>query len=250
LEDYLIFARDLQLDSEGAMLDKLMPFLPQAANGGFGRVETSYDVRFGSSAIAALLKVKRLSPDGQARIRSAMRAMVLSNYLKGDSMHDVAFAYATPAVFALFRELGFAVFTNVSRVLQVAPVLAVPAPKTVVLDRMELNVLTTLYNIENDMLDAIAALIKTLNADATLTPEAFEKKLGKFGAALANFDKFDQASGSSSVGTTTIFAMFDMLIRLATGGSSESIAVLRLKSTANGKDVEKLFMTRAAMTAQ
>jgi len=250
LEDYLTFARDLQLDGEGATIDALMPFLPRAANGGFGRIETRYDVRFGSSGIEALRKVTRLSADGERRIRNAMRGMVLSNYLRSGSMHDVAFAYATPAVFDLFRDLGFAAFTNVTRVLSVAPVLPVPAPATVALDKMELNVLATLYSIENDMMEAIAALVKILNGKATLTPEAFEKKLGKFGAALVDFDRFDQASGGTAVGTTTIFAMFDMLIRLATGGSPANIGVLRLKSSANGKEVEKLFMTSGAMSPQ
>jgi hypothetical protein len=51
------------------------------------------------------------------------------------------------------------------------------------------------------------------------------------------------------VGTTTIFAMFDLLIRLATGGPSANIGVLRLKSRANDKDIEKLFMTGAAAAA-
>jgi hypothetical protein len=249
LEDYLTFARDLQLDQEGATLEALTPFLQRAANGGFGRVETSYDVRFGSAAIDALLTVKRLTPDAETRIRSAMRAMVLSNYLKSASMHDVAFAYATPGVFALFQQLGFAAFTNVSRAFRVAPVLPVAAPQTVSLDKTELNVLATLYGIENDMVEAIAALIKMLNARATLAPEAFEKKLGKFGDALLDFDRFDQASSGSSVGTTTIFAMFDLLIRLATGGPSANIGVLRLKSRANDKDIEKLFMTGAAAAA-
>jgi hypothetical protein len=249
LEDYLAFAKDLQLDGEGATLGALTPFLPRAANDGFGHVETSYDVRFGSSAVEALLKVPRLSPDGEMRIRNAMRRMVLSNYLRGASLHDVAFAYATPAVFALFQELGFAAFTNVSREVSVAPVLPVPAPTSVALDRMELNVLSTLYSIENDMVSAIAGLLKMLNARATLTPEAFEARLAKFGSALVAFDKFDQASGGSSVGTTTIFSMFDTLIRLATAGSSANIGVLRLKSKANGRGVEKLFMTSEAIGA-
>src|SRR6185369_1298295 len=58
LQDYLEFAKELGLDREGATLTSLDPLLPRAANGGFGKVKASYDVRFGEKAITALLGVK------------------------------------------------------------------------------------------------------------------------------------------------------------------------------------------------
>jgi len=43
--------------------------------------------------------------------------------------------------------------------------------------------------------------------------------------------------------------MFDALVRLAAKGAPANVGVLRLKSTANGNNVEKLFMTPAAANA-
>jgi hypothetical protein len=82
LQDYLAFATDLGLEKQGANLDTLGVLLPKSGNSGFGRVEASYDVRFGEKALAALLRVKKLQPQAEASIRNAMRQIVLSNYFK------------------------------------------------------------------------------------------------------------------------------------------------------------------------
>jgi hypothetical protein len=225
--------------------------LPRAANGGFGRVETSYDVRFGAKAVAALLSVKQISAAAELAIRKAMRRIVLSNYLKSDEMQDVAFGYATPSVFDVFRQEGFATFTNTfERPFDVAIGNAgIAAPTTVRLNKMELNLLVTLYNIEDSMVRAIKALYKVLNSGNQMEPEAFEKKLGNFGDALTSFDNFDQTTNKHGIGVNSIFVMFDALVRLAATGGPANIAVLRLESDAGGKSVEKLFMSdEAAVT--
>jgi hypothetical protein len=247
LEDYLAFAKELGLDAQGATLGALGPVLTRAANGGFGKVTTSYDVRFDAKAMAAFLSVKSLSAANESSVRSLMRHILLANYLKSGSMHDVAFAYATPAVFELFQELGPASFTNVlsPRDLPVSLGVRIAAPARVQLDKQELSTLAALYIIESDMVDALRGLVKLLNSKGGLTPEAFEKKLGKFGDALARFDAFDQTSNDGAVGTDTIFVMFDGLIRMASGAEPANLGALRLSSKAGDKDVEKLFMTRA-----
>lgn len=247
LQDYLAFARDVGLATQGADLKALLPLLPRAANGGFGKVEAAYQVRFGPAALGALLKVKALSDVAETRIRTTMRRMVLANYLKNDTQLDVAFAYATPGVHALFAEEGPATFTNASvRVFNVAPVLAVHAPARVHLSREELFVLSTLIGIEQSMVQALRDLVEVLAAGKVLEPAAFEKKLGKFGKALQDFDKFDQTSNAHGVGTSTIFAMVEALVQQASGASSVHEAVLQLKSEARGHTVEKMFLSPTA----
>ena len=251
LRDYLAFAKDLGLDTQGATIEELVPMLPRAANGGFGRIETRYDVRFGAKALMTLLSVTQITPAAELAIRTAMRRIVLSNYLKNDEMHDVAFAYATPGVFGVFEEEGFATFTSrFERAFDVAigsP--SMSAPRTVVLDRMERNLLVTLYSIEDSMIGAIKGLYKVLSSGGHMDPEAFEKKLGDFGDALNRFDSFDQATNKGGVGVNSLFVMFDALVRLAARGEPANIAVLRLESDAGGKPVEKLFMSDEAAAA-
>jgi hypothetical protein len=244
LRDYLGFAQDLGLDKQGATLEQLEPLLPRGSNGSFGKLEASYDVRFGKRALDAILSVKTVSKEGEQAIRSVLRRMLLSNYVKSEALHDVAFSYATPAIFDVFMDEGFASFGNHSQ--RDFPIRlenrSIAAPSRVVLDRTELNVLITLYSIENSIVDAIKSLIALLNGK-TIDPAAFEKKLGKFGDAMNAFDNFDQTSNEHGVGTNTVFAVFDELVRLASRGEPANTSVLRLKSEAAGKTVEKLFLT-------
>jgi hypothetical protein len=248
LSDYLAFAGELGLDKKGASLADLRPLLPTMANGSFGKLVAAYDVRFGDGALTALLSITSLSAAGEVAIRSAMRDIVLSNYLKGDTMHDVAFAYATPAVFDVFEAEGFAKFQSASQRefgvrLSNAGILA---PSRVTLDRTERIVLSTLYHIENSMIEAIRNLYKLLQKPkGSLSPAKFEDALGDFGSALKDFDRFDQTTSAGGVGTSTIFMMFDRLVRLASGDSASN-SVLRLESVVNETTTEKLFMTDAA----
>ena len=246
LRDYLSFAADVGLDKQGATLRDLQPLLPKTATGTFGDVVTTYDVRFGKKAVEALLSVTRVNERADEAIRSKMRTNLLSNYLKTEGLHDVAFAYATAGVFNLFTTEGFAQFSNhFSRTFNVDVEMGIDAPDTVTLDRTELDRLVTLFNIENSMIKAIHGLVDLIAAGEKLDPREFEKRLGGFGSAMNDYDKFDQTNGR--VGTNTVFIMFDTLVRLASPEADPAnITSLTLKSTANGKSVEKIFLSDAA----
>lgn len=253
LTDYLAFAQEVGLGPKGATFEHLAPLLPRTGNGGFGAITTSYDVRFGRAALDALLSVTTISPTGEKAIRQGLRQIVLANYLKTAEMHDVAFAYATPAVFDVFREEGAALFTARSqRTFGVALAGAtVSAPASVVLDRMELNVLATLYNIENALLGSMKDLYKVIGGKK-IDLAKFEQALSGFGDAMKLFDDFDQTSRALGVGANTLFVMFDRLVRLASRGPSTTgatAATLRLTSRAGDRTVEKLFLSDAAVTS-
>jgi len=250
LLDYLAFAQDLGLDGKGATLQDLSPLLPRTASKTFGHLETSYDVRFGEKALNAIRSVKSLPKTAELAVRNAMRQMVLSNYLKSEEMHDVAFSYATPGVFDVFDEEGPAQFANRSQRAFNVRLLntAIAAPPSVVLDTMELNVLATLYNIENSLIGAIKNLLKLLGGNA-IDPVKFEKALGAFGDAMKDFDDFDQTTSKHSIGTNTVFAVFDMLVRLASGGAAATTSVLHLKSRIGDSEIEKLFLSDEAAAA-
>jgi hypothetical protein len=251
LDDYLAFARDLGLDTQGASRAALEPVLPRAADGGFGSVKATYDVRFDARSLEALLKLPKLTAPAEQAIRTAMRRIVLSNYLKSEAMHDVAFAYATPAVFDQFMELGFAAFINgFERVFRIAlGDSTVKAPATVVLDRTERQLVAALYDIETAMVKAIRGFYALLHSGKKMDPAKFEARLEDFGDAMLRFDAFDQTSNAGGVGTTSLFVMFDALVRLASRDKPGPIAVLRLESQVAGRKVEKIFMSDAAASA-
>lgn len=246
LKDYLAFAETVGLDEKGATLEELAPLLPRSASGDFGEVATSYDVRFGDQSLRALLSLKKLSAAAELSVRNSMREMLLSNYLKGgDSMHDIAFAYASPGIFTRFRKQGSPAFIGGLSAL-VFPVsisiAGVSAPTSVTLDRTERQILAAIYDIEDTFVDALKDLID-LMAAKKISPAQLEKAAAKFGEAMKGFDDFDQTSNKRGIGTSTVFAMFDMLARLAAGGESPNSAALHLTSRVGDREVEKLFLS-------
>ncbi len=249
LRDYLGFAQELGLAEQGATFEQLAPLLDRQPGGGFGDVKAAYDVRFGPPALAALLSVSSISPVAEKTIRQALRHIVLANYLKSREMHDVAFAYATPGVFDLFHDEGAAKFAGHSqRSFAVRVAAGIAAPARVDLDTMELNVLATLFNIENALIKAIRNLYKVLGGPA-IDLAKFEKALAGFGAAMKQFDDFDQTSRREGVGTNTLFVVFDALVRIAAKGAPATASVLRLTSRSGERTVEKLFLSAAAAAA-
>jgi hypothetical protein len=244
LEDYLAFARDLGLDRAGATMAELDPLLPRAVNGGFGQVSAAYDVRFSEQSLLSILRLQKLTAQHEAKLRSAMRRMVLANYLRDEGLHDIAFAYATPAHFARFQKEGFARFIPPSsREVGIAIEFAgIAAPAKVVMDPQEFRVLATLYNLENELVASIRELLDILSGAKKIKPGQFAKKLERFGDALKEWDRFDQASSGDAAGANTIFAMFDVLAGLgSSGGSTAGAGALVLKSKVGDREVEKVF---------
>lgn len=244
LSDYLAFAGDVGLADKGATLANLSPLLPRTPSQSFGEVEASYDVRFDEPAIATLKTIKKLTAPMETLLRNAMGEMVLANFLKSSTMHDAAFAFATPENFATFDDEGSARFTgHTQRTLPVRLSSSkIAAPKSVTLDRHELHTLAGLYLHQNEVVSAVKKLFETLGGNA-IDPIKFEKALARFGDALNDFDSIDQTSSDRGVGTNTIFALFDFLIRKIANDTSSSTAVLRLKSQAAGRTVEKIFIS-------
>ena len=246
LRDLLAFAGELGMAEEGATLEQLSLLLPRAANGGFGSVEAKYDVRFDERAVMALAGITGLNTETEVGLRSALRGMVLANYLRGDTLHDVAFAYASAAVYAVFEDQG-GNFTNHPAGLAFPVQLTIPgiaAPASVSLSQPELRFLETLYLMENDLIRTIKNLYKLLASKKPVQPSELEDKLGKFGDALKDFDRFDQTTDKNGVGSATIFHVFHTLVRLVSS-TPVAAATLSVKSTVNGDTKEKLFLAGA-----
>lgn len=250
LQDYLAFARELGLDTKGANLAELAPLLPRNAAGNFGKMTASYDVRFGKKALDALLRLRDLSPvewvNAETEIRAWMRLNLLANYIRNDDLHDIAFAYASPGMFEFYRREGGNFQNHSSLTVPVQVPAGFRAPAKVTLNRSEIQTVDTLYRIEESMVRAVEDLVEILRAGQAVDPGAFEKKLGRFGEAMNRYDAFDQASNRHGVGASTIFLMFDALVRIVSREAPANSCVLRLSSEVAGKTVEKIFLSDAA----
>jgi hypothetical protein len=246
LEDCLAFARELGLDKNGATVAGLSPFLAAAPGGDFGKVTAVYDVKFNQQAVDALLSIDALSELQEYAIRSAMRQLVLSNYLRADSLHDVAFAYATPGTFATFRKSGANFVGGLG--IREFPVslpssLAISAPYKVHLSNAERRFLETLYNIENRMVKAVKILYRELGSQRMKKPLDLEERLADFGRAMNDFDSFDQTNGgNNAVGASTMYAVFDALLRMVTGSTHNNTAMLTISNEVDGEMKEKVFL--------
>lgn len=251
LQDYLAFAHELGLDAKGANLAELTPLLPRNAAGNFGKMTASYDVRFGKKSLDALLRLRDLSPvewrNAETGIRAWMRLNLLANYIRNDDLHDIAYAYASPAMFEFYRREGGDFQNHSSLTVPVQLPAGFRAPAKVTLNRSEIQTVDTLYRIEESMVRAIEELMEVLRMKRPVDPRTFEKKLGRFGEAMNHYDAFDQASNRHGVGASTIFLMFDALVRIVAREVPANICVLRLSSEAGGETVEKIFLSDAAV---
>lgn len=241
LRYYLSFAREFGLAESGVTFESISRMLP-SANRNFGAVDAAYEVVFNEEGLKSAF-VQQAPGD---RIRSIMRSIVFANYVRESApfLAEIGWCYFTPGIYLLFKETGTGF--NAASPLSFRPI-AVPegaalfdAPEQITLRPEQLAILSTLYRIEDRFVSALLQLQKLLARPAGSRPmkvSEYEKALQDFGGALKSFDSFDE-------GVNTVFAVLDQLIRAA-GGDTLRGSMLRLKSEADGRKVEKLFLKAA-----
>lgn len=237
LRYYLSFAQTFGLVQQGATFESIAPMLP-STDDNFGAVDARYQVVFAEQGLKKLLG----QPLDERAIRQVMRSIVFANYLRDSTaaLHDIAWCYSTPEVYGQFRDEQNNFSSAGLRQFPIAGPqvsMPVPVPASVTLRREQLILLSTLYRIEDQFVEALQALQRLLQRppDAPkLSPQEFAKALSSFGAALKRFDSFDE-------GVNTVFAVFDQLIRAA-GGETLRGSSLRIQSRADGREVEKIFL--------
>jgi hypothetical protein len=236
LQYYLSFANDFGLVDQGATLDHLLPLLPRVTAGAdnFGPVTVDYQVRYTELALRRLFS----APFNEPNARQIMRKLVLANYIRNAALSDLGWCYWTSAVYDLWKK-GPAQFTNQSSSVQfssidASPFAQVPAPPSRVLQPSQLQVLSSLYYIEDDFIAGLRALDAMIHG-TQINPQTFESALGSIGSALKQFESF-------SDGVNTVFGLFDQLVRQQTAVQDARVSSLDLKSTVAGKTVEKVFL--------
>jgi hypothetical protein len=241
LTSYLSFAKDFDLDKEGATVDQLKLLLPKVAEDDYGQVSLDYEARYTDEGLRALFN-DMPAPDV---IRMIMREIVVANYNKSkdSDLPLIAWAYWTQAAFNEWKQnpAGFAQTNRVKEFIPSNPPFGLQAPARVQLGRANLSVLATLFSIESSLVDGLqklGTLIENAKAGATkLKPKEFEDSLSQIGSALNKFDSFDE-------GFNTIFAVFDNLVNQNLPSDEARASSLKLTSQAGAQQASLMFIAQ------
>ena len=245
LDYFLTFARDFNIPISTPAANQIAASLPMA-NGNYGTLKADYRINYAAGALGTAF-----SPSiTDEFLQFAMRRIVATAYVGSDNiaLQKTGFAYFTPTVYELWKELGGAAFTNVlqPRNLQVRSMPGIVSPKTVVLTKDDLEVLDTLFNIEGSMVAAFNELRSVVTGAAgKLSPDKFAAKLSRFGSALKEFNDF-AVNNKDSI--NPVFALFDHMVAAGVGGAARQ-SYLELEATAGGVTAHQLYRSVPAGAA-
>ncbi|MBL8174132.1 MAG: hypothetical protein JNK48_05645 [Bryobacterales bacterium] len=238
LDDYLVFARELGLDTVGATRAGLAPVLEEK-NGSFGPVKSSYEVRYTEEGIRRLISL-RPKP---AQIKNILRRIVLANYYNDPNLSDAGWLYASDDVRALFDRhqnnfVSAETVLGTAAVTLASPIAGIKPPRRFRNTFPIRNNVATLFRIEDTLLEAFDNLGALLASTKKIKTADLEKKLKRFGDALQSFDGFD-------MGENSVFAVFDGLIQLATPAREARSSALTFVSMKDGAERTKIFTLKS-----
>jgi hypothetical protein len=231
---YLSIASDFGLVVEGATVDNLVPLLPTKPGvDDFGPMTAEYQVRYTDDALRRLFGAKM----DESIVRQIARSVVLASYLKRAEFVNLGWCYWTQGIYNSWKE-GQDAFTNHVSAVEfrgIAPSpFAQPAPASAVLEPSQLQVLSTLFFIEDDLVAGLQALDSLMNK-GEISPHDFESALHRIASALQKLANF-------SAGVNTIFAIFDQLVGLQTSAPDARISSLTITSQVGSRQVTKVFL--------
>ncbi|MFN8007601.1 MAG: hypothetical protein U0V70_11360 [Terriglobia bacterium] len=238
LLQYLSFAKEFGLIGPAQTAEAvLLPLLPLDAEGKFGKVSLSYEVRFREEGLRALF-ARTFTPADALSLRRLVRFIVLTNYVrKGPYLARLGWCYWTSGIHSLWSDerINFAAHSR----REFMPITASPfpnlnSPSSITLTRDGLEQLDALYRIEESLVTGFQKLSDILQAPGRMRPLEFEKALADFGSALAVYDDFDE-------GENTIFALLDRLIHQAIGNLPFRNSSLTLTSSVNHNKFTKML---------
>jgi hypothetical protein len=243
---YLSFADEFGLTAQGVTLERLLPLLPHAENDAdnFGSVSVAYEARYTEAGLRRLFSTP-FTEAAERKVRQIMRRIVLANYLRDQGLTNIGWCYWTQGVYDLWKQ-GQAQFTNVSsarvfKPISASPFAQKPAPAEARLQPEQIRVLSTLFFIEEAMIEGIRKLTDLIAAPQSQKPHDFEQALEKIGDALKQFDDFD-------LGTNTVFAVFDRLIQAQTPPNEARLSSLTLISSLGNQQFRKQFIAQPGVS--
>lgn len=237
---FLSIAKDFGLSAQGATVDDLVPMLPiKSGADDFGPMTCAYEVRYTDEGLRRLFG----STPNEMTIRQIARSVVLANYLRKPELASLGWCYWTQAIYNSWND-GQAAFTNHISPVEFRPIdpspFDQPAPSSVVLQPFQLQILSTLFYIEDDFVAGLQALDSLMNK-GEISARDFESALNRIGSGLNTLANFSE-------GVNTIFAIFDQLVGLQTSAAKARISSLTLTSQVGTQTVTKVFLS--ALPAQ
>jgi hypothetical protein len=222
------------LDRAGATKEGLASVLSLKDNS-YGEFTASYDVRFTSEGIG------RLFSEGatEKQIRTLLRQIVLANYCGRGNIAEVAWLYCSDSARELWEENETDFISTESMLDGALPLrftLPIPGlkPPDITNSRFNRFMVSVLFSIERDMINAFRKLQNVLASKSKMPLEQYENRLKDFGGVLDWFDRRD-------LGDNTLFAVFDGLIRLHATATDARASSLKLIIKRDGKKRTLLF---------
>ncbi len=236
LQEYLVFSRDLGLDSVGATAEALAPFL-KLNQGSYGPLSAVYDVRYTEAGLRSLFG-QRVD---ETQIRHILRKIVLANYVGQGRIAEVAWLYNSDDVYQLWdtNRGNFVDADSIlgnARVRIVSPIQGIQ-PGSISNSRFNRILVSGLFMIEDDLVAAFTKLQMLLMSNRPVSVKEFEDTLSDFGNVLNRFDQRD-------LGDNSVFAVFDGLIRLHSSAQEARSSALRLTSVQDGQEHTLVFVVQ------
>jgi hypothetical protein len=239
LAQYLSFADDFGIAaSDEAAEAALEPYLIEEA-GSVGATSVTYRTAFTEEGLRSLF-AQEFSDDDERSMRKAARLIVLGNYLrKSNRFPEWGWCYWSESLYNTWKKEGPNFLQSSAWTVPVSPspLKNLQAPTQLVLHKSDggIQLVYTLYSIEQSLVKGMRALSQAVRAGKRLDPRDFQKKLQDFTDALDKFDSFDE-------GLNTVFAMFDKLIQRSVAGKPYRASSLEVKITQDGTETTKVLV--------
>jgi hypothetical protein len=242
LTQYLELAEYLRLiPSASAMAARLAREFPK----GLGEVTATYVAKYDSDAIFEAFSKTSQAPLKDI-VRQASRFLVSAHLINSSSplseLVTLGFAYRDPANAALFDQQGFAAFRAANSTVTIPAWFTKGATRQAPLPSggFVRQHLITLYTLEREMADALAALDQTID-----TARGRRAAVGEAELETAARKLVDTAADIDTYGTiNTFFGIFDAFVQQSAGARPASTLVLQISPAGSQAAVTKYLMSR------
>ena len=205
---------------------------------GPGKVKINYVVRYDSKSVESAFTLGEEKTSALAR--QTARQLIAAKYTgmrQIDWLARVGFAYLDPSFYSLYRE-GYTALLAEGKAVQLPEWFTGGRALNVELEPVHRQLLLTLYNIEEEYVEALVRLEKTiagvLTSHKSVPVDELEKAAVRFVDMADDLDQYRE---------NTFFAIFDKLVMEGSPSESQRKSAMVLEiTTPGGQKVKKFLM--------